>query len=228
MSSNIDRKLRVWQDFCERHHVVGRSVPLFDATGCDVTVHEYGLDARPLLQRSRSMDDLVIAETTKVLDDFDASTTEYEGLIYMMFWQDDGLVLPLYIGKSEKYGRGGGNLSANIRDIDRNQGFFARWGYNYAYHIGDLSAAILPGHPISKVKEKYVRWANRLFATRPTLSPKLRRDTRFWTEAWQHGDIGIWQEYGATSLTFLEYLLIGVASDLFPEYLLNDEGVNRG
>ena len=38
---------------------------------------------------------------------------------------------------------------------------------------------------------------------------------------------GLWTDYGARSLTFLEYLLIGVASDLFPDALLNTEGVNR-
>ena len=37
----------------------------------------------------------------------------------------------------------------------------------------------------------------------------------------------LWRGYGATLLTFLEYQLIGVASDLFPEILLNAEGVNR-
>lgn len=33
--------------------------------------------------------------------------------------------------------------------------------------------------------------------------------------------------YAAASLTFLEYQLIGVAGDLFPQTLLNEEGVNR-
>jgi hypothetical protein len=41
------------------------------------------------------------------------------------------------------------------------------------------------------------------------------------------GAEGLWKSYGATSLTFLEYQLIGVASDLFADTLLNTEGVNR-
>jgi hypothetical protein len=56
---------------------------------------------------------------------------------------------------------------------------------------------------------------------------RLKRDTFFWMQAWKRGMVGIWEDYGPTSLTFLEYLLIGVASDRFPGILLNNEGVNR-
>jgi hypothetical protein len=38
---------------------------------------------------------------------------------------------------------------------------------------------------------------------------------------------GLTPEFGACSLSFIEYLLIGVASLLFPNDLLNDKGVNR-
>ena len=33
----------------------------------------------------------------------------------------------------------------------------------------------------------------------------------FWVKAWERGEVGIWEEFGAISLTFLEYLLVGVA-----------------
>jgi hypothetical protein len=39
--------------------------------------------------------------------------------------------------------------------------------------------------------------------------------------------IYIWEEFGPTSLAFLEYLMIGVASEAYPERLLNVEGRNR-
>ena len=39
--------------------------------------------------------------------------------------------------------------------------------------------------------------------------------------------LNIWREFGACPLAFAEYLLIGVAGLLFPDDLLNDEGVNR-
>jgi hypothetical protein len=37
----------------------------------------------------------------------------------------------------------------------------------------------------------------------------------------------IWSDFGRCPLAFAEYLLIGVAGLLFPDTLLNDEGVNR-
>lgn len=93
--------------------------------------------------------------------------------------------------------------------------------------MGDLSAVVCPVHPPEKINTKYVKWASLLFELYPSDRPKLRREARFWVNAWRRGGIGIWKEYGATSLTLLEYLLIGVASDLFPTMLFTDEGVNR-
>jgi len=40
-------------------------------------------------------------------------------------------------------------------------------------------------------------------------------------------DAGIWTEFGPTRLSFLEYLLIGIGSSIFPRELLNREGHNR-
>lgn len=105
--------------------------------------------------------------------------------------------------------------------------FFCRWEDNYAYHIGDLSAVVCPNHSILKINLKYKKWANRLFESYPTPYPTLRRATYFWIHAWENGRVGIWKEFGSTSLTALEYHLISVASTVFPESLLNQEGVNR-
>jgi hypothetical protein len=44
--------------------------------------------------------------------------------------------------------------------------------------------------------------------------------------AWKGSNVGVWKDLGATRLTFLEYMLVGVASMAFPQ-LLNHEGVNR-
>ena len=48
-------------------------------------------------------------------------------------------------------------------------------------------------------------------------------------ELWEKfaNEYGIWRDFGPTRLTFLEYLLIGVASATFVKDLLNEEGVNR-
>jgi len=162
----------------------------------------------------------------KVLIDYSSGNDLYEGLIYIMYRLSNN-VAPLYIGKSEKYGRYSGNLSENIKGIANNKYKFCRWGYGYDYHIGDLSAVICKGHSENKVRNKYRKWADSLFVDYPSSSPKLKYPVYFWIKAWEKGEIGIWEDFGSTSLTFLEYLLIGIASDLFPEHLLNEEGVNR-
>jgi hypothetical protein len=104
---------------------------------------------------------------------------------------------------------------------------FGRWGSGYSYHIGDLSAAACPGHGAEKIVRKYVRWAQRLFSDAPALMPTLRRPVYFWATAWSAESYNIWNDFGSSFLSFEEYLLIGVASELFPDILLNDEGVNR-
>ena len=104
---------------------------------------------------------------------------------------------------------------------------FARWGDNYAYHVGDLSACVLPGHADEKQTIKYQAWANQLFENAPSLTPKLHRPIYFWATAWDKSMTGVWEELGPTSLAFLEYLLLGVAGRVSP-VLLNREGVGRG
>jgi len=92
-------------------------------------------------------------------------------------------------------------------------------------HIGDLSAIVCAGKPRKDLK--YLKWAERLFESWGKRGAKLRRDTRLWMKAWPQGGVGLWKDYEETSLTFLEYQLMGVANDLFPDVLLNEQGVNR-
>ena len=66
-----------------------------------------------------------------------------------------------------------------------------------------------------------------LFDQIPSDNPIPRKDVRFWVKAWKTTYIGIWSEMSPTRLTFLEYLLIGVASSIFGDRLLNAEGRNR-
>ena len=217
---------QIWKDFCAVHAIDKYGVHLFETSNGIVQTKRYGVDQRLILKRSIEMESVVIDQVSLVLEDYIKSNGVYDGLIYMMYWKDNQIIIPLYIGKSEKIGRIG-NLSANIANIEKNKQYFCRWGDNYAYHIGDLSASILSGHHPSKLVNKYRRWAEKLFLQFPCEEPVLRRQTFFWIKAWKKEDISIWKEYGATSLTFLEYLLIGVASDIFPDYLLNSDGVNR-
>jgi hypothetical protein len=229
----MDSKRALWNDFCREHRVLEESVPLFDVgNGVVQVVSSPSKNGRLLLKRGAQMEALVAREAGRVIADWRAGCDELEGLIYMMCWREPDGVLPLYIGKTEKYGRDGTTLSANIDGVVTrcgevgNRTAFCRWGDGYAYHVGDLSAVVCPGHPSDKIAGKYRRWAAALFENAPTTAPILRQPTFFWAKAWSKGAVGPWQGLGPTSLTFLEYLLIGLASATFPG-LLNSEGVNR-
>ncbi len=222
--------LSLWNRWCEAQNVLAGSVPLFD---CDhsrrVLTRRIGSsNPRPVLCRHPEMDALMLLQTALLVDDWKSKQNQYDGIIYMMFVpQTNGEILPLYIGKAETLGKRDGNLSANLTGIEKDRSKFARWGDNYQYHIGDLSAAALAGHPVGKISPKYSRWAEDLFDEIPTENPRLKEDVRFWVKAWKTTDIGIWSEMSPTRLTFLEYLLIGVASSIFGDRLLNAEGRNR-
>lgn len=216
-------KRELWDAFCAHHAIARFCVPLFDESDGTVLTSAYGRDHRVLLRRSAQMEALVVREVSNVLDPSSPS----DGLLYMMLWIEDRLVLPLYIGKAGRFGHEPGRISANLHNIDHNSGKFARWGSNYAYHIGDLSAVVCRGHASGKATPKYRRWAERLFHEAPTDAPRLRRPVRFWCTAWSPTSRSIWTDFGATGVAFEEYLLIGVASLLFPRTLLNTEGVNR-
>ena len=167
-------------------------------------------------------------EADILTEDWSRKTHEYDGLIYIMLRRgSDGSLVPLYIGKAETFGRGDGNLSANLRNLRTSKDKFARWGDNYAYHIGDLSAAVLTGHPVEKRNPKYSEWALKIFKSAPTEQPQLAFDVYFRAKAWKSTDVGIWPELSPIRLAFLEYLLIGVASTAFGGSLLNYEGRNR-
>lgn len=223
----MNNKLQLWNDFCHQHQILNTGVLLFGTVGNRVSTIPYGSNKRIVLQRSKYMTQLVEKELDKILVDFKHGTEQYDGLIYMMYWMIEDQVVPLYIGKAEKYGKKGKNLSQNMTKGNAN---FCRWGYNYQYHLGDLSAVVCEGHAQEKRTSKYQLWADKLFtikADEQTSSPILKYPTYFWTKAWSRKDVGVWKEFGETSLTFLEYLLIGLASTVFPDDLLNHEGVNR-
>jgi hypothetical protein len=219
----------VWQDFCDRYKVASDAVPLFhvdDRGFLRTKVIGRGDSQRSVLARAAEMEALIRGQVRLLVEDWQSGRREYDGLIYCMGHRTGGLFEPLYIGKAETLGKGHGNLSVNLQRLETDTSKFARWGDNYAYHVGDLSACVLPGHPADKAVQKYQRWAKALFAHTPSAEPRLVRPVHFWSMAWKGSNVGVWKDLGATRLTFLEYMLVGVASMAFPQ-LLNHEGVNR-
>jgi hypothetical protein len=222
---------KIWSDWCEIHRIAGTAVPLFAADGEGrVKTQTIGrTNRREVLRRHPLMEELILRETDKLVSDWNRNEHRYDGIIYLMLRQDTpSEVTPLYIGKAETIGRrGDGNLSANVKDLHRDKAKFARWGDNYKYHLGDLSAAALPGHEPHTIANKYRDWAKALFLTSRDGEIRLKHPVYFWTKAWDPTDVSIWRELSPTRLSFLEYLLIGIASSTFPGDLLNREGHNR-
>jgi len=247
------RKQELWEDFCDRNKIYNNCAGLL-GDGSHYRTMKIGKNQREVFKRSEHMESLLLREREKVIEDYYNATDKYDGILYMIFtegnkhWNRDEIssqVKPLYIGKAEKFGRGTvdkfgrkrNNLSYNIKSDSA----FVRWGYGYEYHMGDLSAAILPGHHPKYIKKKYINWAKNIFKTDRNNGefildeygmPRLFQPVYFWCTAWQSTSNdspsrSIWQDIGKTRLAFEEYLLIGIASELFPKTLLNTEGHNR-
>ena len=219
-------KRRLWDEFVQTNRILEDSVPLFAVVNGRVQTMGHGRNNRMVVVRSNEMEQLMRGLGKNLVAEHASGAVKNNGILYLMLRQGEDGIIPLYIGKAEVFGKREQNLSANISDLVSGNGKFGRWGYNYAYHIGDLSAVTLPGHPESKRSPKYVDWKDELFDINGD-HIRLRGNVRFWAAIWGPGRSSIWKDYGETRLAFEEYLLIGVASDLFPEHLLNREGRNR-
>ena len=227
-------KRTLWEGWIDRNVDTDNPVPLFATEspadgdgGGRVKLLEYGQRRRrPVLRRSDAMDERLQSAIETVVDDHKTRSGGYDGLVYLMYALEGSRVVPYYIGKTGTFRRADDGLSANLDSVSAAGGKFARWGYGDAYHIGDLSAAVLAdcdgvdttNH--SDPKDKYRRWAKQLFepGTR-----RLRRPVHIWIRAWDRSEGPYPDTY--PFLAELEYQLVGIAYELFPERLLNTEGV---
>lgn len=219
----------IWDKFVNVHQIAKLGVELFESIDSESITKEIDKKYRRSVHcRSFAMEELILHECDKLVSDWTGSTHKFDGLIYLMFKKrGDGEVIPLSIGKNETRGKGSYNFSVNIQSLKTNKSKFARRGDGHQYHTVDLSAAVLPNYDKSKIQPKYLNWGKALFEYLPTYQPKLIALVYFWAKVWIPSDISIWREFSPTRLTFLEYQLIGVASSLFPKFLLNVEGQNR-
>ncbi|AFK18521.1 hypothetical protein E6P09_07025 [Haloferax mediterranei ATCC 33500] len=214
-----DTKRVLWERWVDRFVDAADPTQLF-ATNSDGTVEtiEYGRDDRLILRRSERMERMLREAGGRVVADHERRNGRYEGLVYMMYTLDGDEVVPRYLGKCGKFGASGTDLNSNLRSIETNDGKLARWGYANDYHLGDLSAVIFR----EGSSQKYNHWVAELFDT--TDPPTLREPVYFWVEPWEVGTEGPYPDT-RPYLEELEYQLIGIAFELFPERLLNTEGV---
>ncbi len=194
-------KLQAWF----RQHVTAQTTrPLFEERDLVVATTYYR--TVPVLKRHPDFDALMITTVEQGLQ-----RDAWRGLVYVMHWQHDHEIIPLYIGKAERKGRTN-PLSFNLRAIHTNQQAFGRWGYGLAYHIGDLSHVIFEWDAYKKPDQKYRRWAERLFTRYhpPTLI------------GWEDGMCG--PSGLASSVAAVEKEVIALAAHSYRTILLNIDG----
>lgn len=217
----------LWEAFHSWHGIHEKAVPLFELADGQVLQKPYGSNHRLVLQRSQDMEGMMRGLGRRLVDEHNRHAVTHQGILYMMLTREDRTLIPRYIGKAEVFGKGDKNLSVNISDLISGDGKFGRWGYNYAYHLGDLSAATCQGHEEGKVTRKYADWHDALFVPNTGEAVIPKAEIMFWATLWGPECQSVWKEFGPTRLAFEEYLLIGVASDAFGEALLNREGRTR-
>ncbi|GAA4014218.1 hypothetical protein GCM10022631_27450 [Deinococcus rubellus] len=194
------------------------TVPLFDTEDDALTVrtHLRGKNRdRLTLTRHPAFDTAMINMVEAGLSDPD-----WHGFLYVMHTGIIELLIPRYVGKAEKKGVKH-EISANLMRIRHSPDKFGRWGYNSAYHFGELSHAVLgeafkPGLP----QKSYGRWREALFAQ--TSPPILRAPVWIQLMPWYRGSRGPSGLIG--SVTAVEYELIALAGMAYQDELLNIQG----
>ncbi|MBV0924751.1 hypothetical protein KTS45_11125 [Halomicroarcula limicola] len=223
-------KADVWAQWVDIHNL-DDSVPLFETDADGVIQTEQfgnGPHERDVLKRSAAMERLVIEQAENVETDFHERGQRYEGVIYVMYWLGSNKdVIPLYIGKSGKFASSGYKLNPNLKYIRERKSRFARWGYGTAFHLGGLSQAYFDSAWESTGEtpgSSKGRWIRTLFEPK---SRRLKRNVYLWMKAWEVDDIGPYTpDTGASPyLEELEQQLIALAWELYPDLLLNTEGV---
>ena len=190
----------------------GVTAPLFSTEADGLTVQTHTRGTRVVLTRHPAFD----AAMTEVVE-AGLPRSDWDGLLYVMFTPGAAGPTLRYVGKAEKAGRTH-SLSVNLARIRGNHGKFGRWGYDAAYHVGDLSEAVLGAG--SSGAPKYAAWRDALFTG--VGSRTLRRPVCVQLIPWQAGMRGPSGLLG--SVADVEYELIALASLTFGRELLNVQG----
>jgi hypothetical protein len=234
------------------------------ANGMDVEVGHRS-NGKPMLLKSSDMESLIITAVQHVKRSYDFYVEKQpplnpmvyftDGLIYMVYVLSEDLqqleefqtfdfpseIVPIYIGKTEAVGRTG-TYSGNLKGVAKgsNRGYFARWGYDDARHIGGLSLRFYR-IPNKYPSTNYEHWLNILFdATdrgqeNPVLEingkpvfqvkgkPVLRVPVYFMMKPWYPYNISFSGTIGLFSPE-IESLLVALGRELFPKVLGNKAG----
>ena len=195
-------------------------IPLFE-TDEDLVVETKTLGSSIVLKRSDAIDERIRREGKRCVHRNGVKEGE-SGLLYVLFQLNSTNpsptdVVPRYIGKGEAYGKKN-ELSANFEEIAKDWSgtrSFARWGDGSYWHVGELSETVFGE------ESKKLSWASELFeqGTR-----QLKEQTYLWIRAWDPEAYPGPYGYPAY-LAEVEPLLVGLAYEAWPEYLLNHNEV---
>ena len=140
-----------WDSFWSS--LIKEDMLLFDKNGNKPTILKTNGKTKSRFKHGEKIESHIKSIIQEVKD----GITKDKGVVYMMYYIDNGRRIPLYIGKSEFKGRKR-KWSANATSLNP-AGPFLRWGSRPDYHLGDLYEAYR-GNQISL---KYKDWNNSIF-----------------------------------------------------------------
>lgn len=218
-----ERVRRFWFVFCHQTGLTDEGVTMFRTKQGRALVGSIGKGNRQVIARSQGMEALVLRETAKVAADFESRANQCEGLLSIVYTEDEeGNPEPHHIGIMPKLGPNGGYNKAlkNIK-AGANQHPFAGWGYNKTGFFGGLSALLVDKAGIDPSgRNRFTPWIFRLFED-PPVQRALRQPVYFWTRAWDSSMRGPWMEYGPAGLDALKLQLQAIATGVWPDPLLD-------
>lgn len=218
-TTNTEHLSTIWNDYISRKNIIKDPIPLFEIDDqLFVETKRIGRDDRYILKRSQAIDE----KLRKAAHLVRVNPNKYEGILYMMYQIKNEQVIPRYIGKTETVGKTG-----RISSLLKGKSPKPRWDDYDQYHIGELSKAVCKGYEGVKIGKQYKLWADELFAKTKVLKPKLVSNLYLDLNPWRYDEVGLWKDYGATSLGLHESMLIDISRKIFSEKLLNIDGVTR-
>lgn len=167
----------------------------------------------PILQRSPEVTRLLSTEANR----FKQNSSKYDGLIYIVYTLSQSRIEPVYIGKATSL------CDPNSMALSTASVVPERWSYKNG-HLKGLSESLHRDSNSLDTTRKYDRWVETLFTGDRS---SLKQSVYLWTQCWGSENTGPYSPYTGVipTLAELEYRLIGLTYSLFPERLLNNEGV---
>jgi hypothetical protein len=205
-----EEELSMWNDFMNSI-IKGEHKPLFEAKDNKPVLKKFGKN----LQKERFVHGKKVETQIKtIVENAVEKKNKHTGVVYFMYTLENGIITPLYIGKSEFKGHTR-SLSANVNSSPT--GPFLRWGCRESYHMGDLYEAYISAEGSLKYKD----WAEAIFNDKG----ELKQEVYLHVHSFEKMKTPFF--YWDLSVAQAENTMITWAGRLFPDTLLNRDGKSR-